>query len=84
MPGRQAETGSKLSVTKPPRCDADETWWSIQQPPRLSGHVAETRNGAEFLIILQVEVVDAHFAGLDTIHYLFKVWVFYLQSITDQ
>jgi hypothetical protein len=37
----------------------------------------------EFLIILQVDVVDAHFAGLNTIHYLLKVRVFDLQSITD-
>jgi hypothetical protein len=35
------------------------------------------------LIILQVDVVDAHFAGLNTIHYLLKVFVFERQSITD-
>ena len=38
----------------------------------------------EFLITIKVDVVDAHFAGLDTIHYLPKVLVFDLQSITDQ
>ena len=35
------------------------------------------------LIILQVDVVYAHFAGLNAIHYLLKVWVFDLQSVTD-
>jgi hypothetical protein len=39
---------------------------------------------AEISITVQVDVVDAHFAGLNTIHYLLKVFVFDLQSITDQ
>ena len=42
---------------------------------------AEPRGG--FLITVKVDVVDAHFAGLNTIHYLLKVRVFDLQSITD-
>jgi hypothetical protein len=46
---------------------------------------AETRSGrGEFLITIQANVVDAHFAGLNTIHYLLKVLVFDLQSIADQ
>jgi len=45
---------------------------------------AETRSGAEFLITIKVDVVDAQFAGLNTIHYLLKVLVLDLQSITDQ
>ena len=36
------------------------------------------------LITIKADVVDAHFAGLNTIHYLLKVLVFDLQSITDQ
>jgi hypothetical protein len=44
----------------------------------------DTERRGEFLIILQVNVVDAHFASLNTIHYLLKVWVFDLQSITYQ
>jgi len=36
------------------------------------------------LITLQVDMVDAHFAGLDTIHYLPKVFVFDLQCVADQ
>jgi len=45
---------------------------------------AETRSRGEFLITIQVDVVDAHFASLNTIHYLLKVLVFDLQSITNQ
>ena len=41
-------------------------------------------SGAEILITIQVDVVDAHFAALNTIHYLLKVWVFDLQSVADQ
>jgi len=44
---------------------------------------AETRSRGEFLITIKVDVVDAHFAGLNTIHYLLKVLVFDLQSITN-
>jgi hypothetical protein len=36
------------------------------------------------LITIKVDVVDARFASLDTLHYLLKVLVFDLQSITDQ
>jgi hypothetical protein len=43
----------------------------------------DTERRGEFLITLQVDVIDAHFAGLNTIHYLLKVWIFDLQSITD-
>jgi hypothetical protein len=32
----------------------------------------DTERRGEFLIILQVDVVDAHFAGLNAIHYLFQ------------
>lgn len=44
----------------------------------------DTERLGEFLITIKVDVVDAHFAGLDTVHYLLKVRVFDLQSITDQ
>ena len=44
----------------------------------------DTERRGEFLITIKVDVVDAHFAGLNTIHYLLKVLVFDLQSITDQ
>ena len=50
---------------------------------RLGGYAAETRSGAGFLITVKVNIVDAHFAGLNTIHYLFEVLVFELQSVTD-
>ena len=45
---------------------------------------AETRSARRILITIKVDVVDAHFAGLDTIHYLLKVLVFDLQSIANQ
>ena len=51
---------------------------------RLGGYAAETQSGARFLITGKVDVVDAHFAGFNTIYYLLKVFVFDLQSITDQ
>jgi hypothetical protein len=35
-------------------------------------------------ITIQADVVDARLTGLDTSHYLLKVFVFDLQSITDQ
>ena len=50
--------------------------------PRLGGYAAETRSRGEFLITIKVDVVDAHFAGLDSIDYLLKVLVFDLESIT--
>ena len=37
-------------------------------PPQLCA--AETCSGAEYLITFQVNVVDARFAGFNTIHYL--------------
>ena len=43
-----------------------------------------TERRTEFLITLKSDVVDAHFTGLDAIHYLLKVLVFGFQSITDQ
>jgi len=43
----------------------------------------DTERRRRFLITLQADVVDAHFAGLNTIHYLLKVFVFDLQSVTD-
>jgi len=51
--------------------------------PCLGGWAVETRTRG-FLITLQVDVVDAHFAGLNTIHYLPKLLVFDLQCIADQ
>jgi len=45
-------------------------------PPRLGA-------ARRFLITIKVDVVDAHFTGLNTIHYLRKIWVFDLQSVTD-
>ena len=50
----------------------------------LGGYAAETRSGAEILITLQVDVVDACFAGLDAIHDLIEGRVFDVQCITDQ
>ena len=44
----------------------------------------DTERRGEFLITLERNVVDARFAGLNTIHYLLKVWIFDLQSISDQ
>jgi len=41
---------------------------------RLCRQDTERRGG--FLITIQADVVDAHFAGLNTIHYLLKVRVF--------
>jgi ABC-type branched-subunit amino acid transport system permease subunit len=46
---------------------------------------AETRSRfGEFLISIKADVVDARFAGLNTIHYLLKVLVFDLQSVSNQ
>ena len=63
----------------------------MQADRRLKGSAAsqglcaeETRSGAEVLIAIKADVVDAHLAGLDTIHYLLEVLVLALQSITDQ
>jgi hypothetical protein len=42
------------------------------------------RSAAKLLITVKADLVDAHFASLNTIHYLLKVLVFDLQSITDQ
>ena len=44
----------------------------------------DTERRGEFLITVKVDMVDLHFAGLNTIHYLLKVWIFDLQAITDQ
>ena len=44
----------------------------------------DTERREELLITLKIYVVDAHFAVLNAIHYLRKVRVFDLQSITDQ
>ena len=44
----------------------------------------DTERRGEFLITIKVDMVDAHFAGLNTIHYLRKVLIFDLQSIEDQ
>jgi hypothetical protein len=44
----------------------------------------EIQSGAKILITLQMYVINARFAGFNTIHYLLKVWVFDLQSITNQ
>jgi len=49
---------------------------------RLGRRDAEWRG--ELLITVKVNVVDACFAGLDTIHYLLKVLIFNLQSINYQ
>ena len=43
----------------------------------------DTERRGEFLITIKVDVVDAPFAGLDTIHYLLKVLVLDRQSITN-
>jgi hypothetical protein len=44
----------------------------------------DTERNGEFSIAIKPDVVDAHFAGLNTIHYLLKVLVFDLQSVTDE
>jgi len=36
----------------------------------------DTEPRGEFLVTIKVDVVDAHLAGLNTIHYLLKVFVF--------
>jgi hypothetical protein len=46
-------------------------------------HRRDAGRHGKFLIAIKVDVVDAHFAGLNSIHYLLKVLVFDLQSITD-
>jgi hypothetical protein len=48
--------------------------------------VVPPRHGAAWrsLITLQVDVVDARFAGFNAIHYLPKLLVFDLQCIADQ
>jgi len=51
---------------------------------RLAGYAGETQSGVEFLITIKADVVDARFAGLDTIHYLLKVLILDLQAVTDQ
>jgi len=55
-----------------------------RKAPRLRGD-APQRHGAarRILIALQADVVDAHFAGLNAIHYLPKTFVFDLQCIAD-
>ena len=58
----------------------------VARASRRISAVMPPRHGAvrRILITVKVDVVDAHFAGLNTIHYLLKVLVFDLQSITDQ
>ena len=51
--------------------------------PRLRG-CRRDGDGAKDLVTLQVDVVDAHFAGFNTIHYLLETWIFDLQAVTDQ
>jgi hypothetical protein len=53
------------------------------QPPYLCGYARRDTERRRLLITIKVDVVDAHFAGLNTIHYLRKVLIFDLQSITD-
>jgi len=63
--------------------------WIVAAPENDPRSNTETlcpkRHGAarKFLITIEVDVVDARFASLNTIHYLLKVFVFDLQSITD-
>ena len=81
----QTGSGQKPSVTNPAarvmqmKCDR-------RCGNRVSAvmYRRDTERRGEFLITIEVNVVDAHFAGFNTIHYLPKVWVFDLQSITDQ
>ena len=51
----------------------------------VSLRLCPQRHGAarRTLITIKADVVDAPFASLNTIHYLLKVLVFDLQSITD-
>jgi hypothetical protein len=53
--------------------------------PSCNHSYAPQRHGAreEFLVTVKADMIDPHFAGFDTIHYLLKVFVFDLQSITD-
>ena len=44
----------------------------------------DTERRGNSLITIKMDVVDAHFAGFNTIHYLLKVLIFDLQSVTDQ
>ena len=50
--------------------------------PRLCR--GDTEPHGNFSVTVKVDVIDTHFAGFDTIHYLLKVFVFDLQSVTDQ
>lgn len=43
----------------------------------------DTEQRAQLLITIKINVIDACFAGLDTMHYLLKVLVLDLQSIPD-
>ena len=53
--------------------------------PRPRGYEPQRHGAArEFLITIKVDVVDGRFTGFNTIHYLLKVFVFELQSITDR
>ena len=71
-----------LRIQQRPRCYANER---RRIGDRVSAAMAPQRHGgrAEFLITVKADVVDAHFAGLNTIHYLRKVLVFDLQSVAD-
>jgi len=55
-----------------------------QRAPSLCGYAPQKleRRG-DSLITIKADVVDAHFASLNTIHDLLKVLVFDLQCITD-
>jgi hypothetical protein len=65
--------GKKCSISIPTGLPAVT---SSAQSPCLGGCAAETRSDAEFLSAIQVDVIDARFAGFNTIHYLLKVLVF--------
>ena len=60
-------------------------WLSPVAPLRVSAVMPQRRRAAlEILVTIKADMVDGRFAGLDTIHYLLKAFVFDLQSIADQ
>ena len=65
-----------------PGCDAVEDHRRPGSPAsrRLR---RDTERRGDSLVAVQVDVVDAHFAGFNTIYYLLEVLVFELQSVTD-
>ena len=65
------------------RCYKHGTPKGVGLKVSTSINISLLRSEDDFLITIKADVVDAHFAGFNTIYYLLKVLVFDLQSITD-